>query len=1453
MSIAQWFRAVACVWFVVAWRLAAAADAPGGWLLLFDLDGSRLVATDAVATDRFVQGRAAGGTAATTRVELRDATDRLLYAAPLALPTPDAVQHAGADAQRFAVRAPALAQATRIAIVDAAGTVLWSQPIDDAFRSSARRKAAAAADELDRASSAAGKASSDAITKLAALNEQRRRDARAAAAAADSRNPGGHPSQLDALRRAEAPNAPALRDKPVPVPSPAAVPTPDERASPKTIAAPTLTYRGRIVGEDGRPLGVPFQAEFQFGDATQYFTVDADGRYAVDITGATTLYLEAYPPLPYPYQTRFVSAAADGSIPDVSLARGWIIEGRLLAPDGTPASGSLTVQALQRDAFAASGEVENGNYRLAVRKNGIPVTLVADEISTPPLYLDARQSIGVVDGDRRVDLTFEAGITVLARPLADGLVPGDLNWNVDCFGNGETAWGSGIGPATVTLRVRPGTRYNCSMRADPPYLWSDADGIAFERGQVWHPALRRGKRVLLSFGGDAGPSWFGSGSTYADGEYMPLSATSADRYVTAPDGRAVMNFFPNDGLLSFAVGPRQFVDGEIVPVAPRRGATVTGRVTNQFTSSYDGYGTLNAYRAGDGVLVQSATVSPSGYYILALPLGTYDFKAEYFTETATEALHLAPVERRGIAVTGDTTVDIEMALPTRTLTIDRSVPGCLGLVRAEVQSRDGAGRDLGRQALGSKSDSCTNGVRTVRSVLKAPPGEYSVRLVLEGREATQWRNVDLRDADASIAFDSGPPRVWRPKLVDAHGRTVVFGGGDVYDRMSRGHTWLAPGNGAAPTIPLNDGRIVVLEPPPGTRLLPRQIALDTSAPLPDAIVFDELPATAGDGAVRTMLASTREDPVRVVFIGDGYAAERETFTDTNGNGVWDGYTWIDRNGNGVYDNDEQLDPHGDLMFNAPVGVDLRTVSEPFVDTNGDGVPSVDDASLFYANVETYLRDWFGADYWSQRRGDFEVKAAFLASPQAGMSVRRPDGTALVERRTLFDGTYYDTTGMIMLDRAKAMVAAERIMPGYDLVVVLVNEMPWSGRANATINTWPGSIVSNGGHYYAGYRTTPMAHEAGHALGWLGDEYVEHLGVNIVAEPLSPNVSGRATRGDVEWNDLVAADVPVPSTYAHDGIGVFPGADHYLGGAFRPSWNSIMRYGRFFDAVGRRALDARFAQLFRTPRAPPPGNWYDRRRAGHGIDLQLYQRDPDAGDLYFVVLYTYDESGKPEWYQALGRLSGATFVPLADPNGRTLTRIRGGAPGAPDRALSGDLSIDFAENAACRTDDRADALALASLRWSIGGKAALWCIEPAVTRASHATPDLSGHWYAPSDPGWGMEVTAIDDGNGAPTVIAFVYYVDADGRPRWASASSPDYVPGQPLVAYEADNGYCRTCTAPTTRTQAPIGRITLGLVEPLRESPAGGRNRVDIDITPPGAAAFRKADIAVSLLSEPLH
>ncbi|HSE11674.1 MAG TPA: hypothetical protein VLB69_03475, partial [Rudaea sp.] len=59
--------------------------------------------------------------------------------------------------------------------------------------------------------------------------------------------------------------------------------------------------------------------------------------------------------------------------------------------------------------------------------------------------------------------------------------------------------------------------------------------------------------------------------------------------------------------------------------------------------------------------------------------------------------------------------------------------------------------------------------------------------------------------------------------------------------------------------------------------------------------------------------------------------------------------------------------------------------------------------------------------------------------------------------------------------------------------------------------------------------------------------------------------------------------------------------------------------------------------------PVPSNWFDQAHSFHGFDFQLVARDASLGDAYILVFYTYDASGKPEWYFAQGNLVDGVFV------------------------------------------------------------------------------------------------------------------------------------------------------------------------------------------------------------------
>lgn len=274
-------------------------------------------------------------------------------------------------------------------------------------------------------------------------------------------------------------------------------------------------------------------------------------------------------------------------------------------------------------------------------------------------------------------------------------------------------------------------------------------------------------------------------------------------------------------------------------------------------------------------------------------------------------------------------------------------------------------------------------------------------------------------------------------------------------------------------------------------------------------------------------------------------------------------------------------------------------------------------------------------------------------------------------------------------------------------------------------------------------------------------------------------------------------------------------------------------------------------------APLPNNWYDRTHSGHGIDFQLIFRDANFGDLYYVVFYTYDATGKPEYYTALGRYLNGRFAPVRDLNGSSLTKVKydaskpAGQRITADASVHGEFALDFVQasaSKACRSASRTGATNLAVMNWSIGSEVGSWCIESIVPTTGRTTPDYAGHWYGGgNDGGYGMEIFTLADNNATPTLIVYLYYPDAAGNPRWATASTSDYTAGASLDLKEISSGYCRTCAPPAQQTTRSIGTIKLTLTAPTREDTLSGANRVDIQI--PGV--FSRNNVPITLVSAP--
>jgi len=286
---------------------------------------------------------------------------------------------------------------------------------------------------------------------------------------------------------------------------------------------------------------------------------------------------------------------------------------------------------------------------------------------------------------------------------------------------------------------------------------------------------------------------------------------------------------------------------------------------------------------------------------------------------------------------------------------------------------------------------------------------------------------------------------------------------------------------------------------------------------------------------------------------------------------------------------------------------------------------------------------------------------------------------------------------------------------------------------------------------------------------------------------------------------------------------------------------------YFSGFDGRAGDRDNAWIYRggMPGVQPRrGLWWDRLHSGHGLDLQ------PVGNRWMLNLATYDETGKPVWYAAVGDIIESTFI--ADGG---LSRYRYALDRDPpqrrDAARSGEVSIHFGLEhgqgvCAGSASDRPDAEALAELSLRIDGRDVHWCIEPMrFAEAGVPGADANGLWYAgPADAGWGVSI-AEHGVDGRSLGVAHLYYYDAAGEPRWALGTAP-VVDGNARYALRSFSGYCAGCE-PKPITSVPAGEFVQRLSGVCAE--VSGFGSLDVQAPGDGDSRFLRSRFPMNRVS----
>lgn len=596
---------------------------------------------------------------------------------------------------------------------------------------------------------------------------------------------------------------------------------------------------------------------------------------------------------------------------------------------------------------------------------------------------------------------------------------------------------------------------------------------------------------------------------------------------------------------------------------------------------------VRVYSADGQTYVTEATTDSSGHYNLEVPAGTYVIEADVggreFVQ-ADKALYVVPQRVSGVAVNAATTQNISIPLPSRTLVVNLKTV-CTTCSPSVAISVSQSGNILANPLMNSDVpyDGIVNngdGTLTFTWKLSVSPGVYDLNVNTAvggsvGVGTANFTGVVLTQNDQSIEIGSNPSPPWTGRLLDSTGNPLTNKYFTSYDGLFHPRGYATTDSNGNFSIAVAPGWVVEFPAAETGTDGPLNYTVSDLSTLPATVQTPAIslgtPIVNGNATRIYTGANPDGERLRLFFIGDGYTTVHETYTDTNGNGVWDGVLWYDLNQNGVWDAGEPYMLYGDAV--APTqGTNPSLQNEPFTDLNGDGFPNFDDQSLFLENVQQFTRQLLGADYWSTHRDVFQVDATFVPSTQSGLTITNSTGSPIYAANTAFGSTTSTAGWVLNLNMTNALQVAEQLDPGFDCLIVMSNEPIPVARANETVGAAIGEQAEVGGAFGVDVNTPIIGHEMGHFVGMLADEY--DFGAPVYGQITSiadtaANLTRFLSLNTLPWASFVTASQPLPDLVPHAGIGVFETAL----GWYRPTWNSIMRGAHLFNAPSVAALDA----------------------------------------------------------------------------------------------------------------------------------------------------------------------------------------------------------------------------------------------------------------------------------------
>lgn len=237
---------------------------------------------------------------------------------------------------------------------------------------------------------------------------------------------------------------------------------------------------------------------------------------------------------------------------------------------------------------------------------------------------------------------------------------------------------------------------------------------------------------------------------------------------------------------------------------------------------------------------------------------------------------------------------------------------------------------------------------------------------------------------------------------------------------------------------------------------------------------------------------------------------------------------------------------------------------------GDGFAAADQVAFNDWVDNTLLAGVFGHDYFYEDASAWNIFRVNLTSNDSGVGQRTYDNgnvlsTTLKDTALgmLFSGSWSHCWMEYGTDTENRIQSAlNKWVPDYNFVLIVLNDPNYGG-------------CGGGGraHVTTGDDWTVIAHEFGHGLGGLADEYCVS-GANTGGEPGSVDLTINTNRATLKWGNFVDPGTPVPTGMGacadynqgtkpatwddNQDVGVFEGGGTMNTGIYRPVVNCRMR-------------------------------------------------------------------------------------------------------------------------------------------------------------------------------------------------------------------------------------------------------------------------------------------------------